>query len=38
VVTTNQAAIWAVLRAFKSADRLPAYGRLLAEVPADPPA
>jgi len=35
VVTTNQASIWAMLRAFKSADRLPAFGRLLAEVPAD---
>jgi maleate cis-trans isomerase len=35
VVTTNQASLWAMLRAFNSADRLPAYGRLLAEVPAD---
>jgi maleate isomerase len=35
VVTTNQASFWAVLRAFKSADRLPAYGRLLADLPAD---
>src|SRR5262249_23535297 len=35
VVTTNQASFWAMLRAFKSADRLPAFGRLLAEVPAD---
>ena len=35
VVTTNQASIWAMLRAFNSADRLPAFGRLLAEVPAD---
>ena len=35
VVTTNQASIWAMLRAFTSADRLPAFGRLLAEVPAD---
>ena len=35
VVTTNQASIWAMLRAFKSANRLPAFGRLLAEVPAD---
>src|SRR5213592_609335 len=34
VVTTNQASIWAMLRAFKSADRLPAFGRLLADVPA----
>jgi maleate cis-trans isomerase len=31
VVTTNQASIWAMLRAFNSADRLPAFGRLLAE-------
>ena len=31
VVTTNQASIWAILRAFNSADRLPAFGRLLAE-------
>src|SRR2546425_12010272 len=35
VVTTNQASFWAMLRAFKSADRLPAFGRLLAELPAD---
>jgi maleate cis-trans isomerase len=35
VVTTNQASFWAVLRAFKSADRVPAFGRLLAELPAD---
>jgi arylmalonate decarboxylase len=35
VVTTNQASFWAMLRAFKSADRLPAFGRLLAEVPSD---
>src|SRR5438067_13595260 len=35
VVTTNQASFWAVLRAFDSADRLPGFGRLLAEVPAD---
>jgi maleate cis-trans isomerase len=34
VVTTNQASIWAMLRAFGSAERLPAFGRLLAEVPA----
>src|SRR4030095_16133864 len=33
VVTTNQASIWAMLRAFNSADRLPAFGRLLAEAP-----
>ena len=35
VVTTNQASFWAMLRAFKSEERLPAFGRLLAEVPAD---
>jgi maleate cis-trans isomerase len=35
VVTTNQASIWAMLRAFDAADRLPAFGRLLAEVPPD---
>jgi maleate cis-trans isomerase len=35
VVTTNQASVWAMLRAFNSADRLPTFGRLLAEVPAD---
>src|SRR5262245_60670192 len=35
VVTTNQASFWAVLRAFASADRLPDFGRLLAEVPAE---
>jgi maleate isomerase len=35
VVTTNQASIWAMQRAFNSADRLPAFGRLLAEMPAD---
>ena len=35
VVTTNQASFWAVLRAFDSADRLPTFGRLLAELPAD---
>jgi len=34
VVTTNQASIWAMLRVFDSADRLPAFGRLLAELPA----
>jgi arylmalonate decarboxylase len=36
VVTTNQASFWAMLRAFDSADRLAALGRLLAELPADP--
>jgi len=35
VVTTNQASFWAMLRAFKSSDRLPGFGRLLAEVPAE---
>ena len=35
VITTNQASIWAMLRAFDSADRLPAFGRLLAELPGD---
>jgi maleate cis-trans isomerase len=35
VVTTNQASLWAMLRAFDSDDRLPAFGRLLAELPAD---
>ena len=35
VVTTNQASVWAMLRAFNSGDHLPAFGRLLAEVPAD---
>jgi len=35
LVTTNQASIWAMLRAFDSADRLPAFGRLLAAPPAD---
>jgi maleate cis-trans isomerase len=34
VVTTNQASLWAMLRAFKSDDRLPGFGRLLAELPA----
>src|SRR6266571_8259366 len=35
VVTTNQAALWAVRRRLDSSDRLPGLGRLLAEVPAD---
>jgi maleate cis-trans isomerase len=35
VVTTNQASFWAVLRAFQSVERLPAFGRLLGELPAD---
>ena len=33
VVTTNQASFWAMLRGFDSADRVPGFGRLLAEVP-----
>ncbi len=35
VVTTNQASFWAMLRAFQTGDRLSAFGRLLADVPAD---
>jgi maleate isomerase len=35
VVTTNQASLWAMLRAFKSDERLPAFGRLLAELPSE---
>ena len=34
VVTTNQAALWAVLRHFGGSDRIPGLGRLLEEVPA----
>src|SRR5215467_2186372 len=34
VVTTNQASFWAMLRASNTGDRLPTFGRLLAEVPA----
>ena len=34
VVTTNQASFWAMLRTFNTGDRLPTFGRLLAEVPA----
>jgi arylmalonate decarboxylase len=33
VVTTNQASMWAMLRAFESTDRVPGFGRLLAELP-----
>jgi arylmalonate decarboxylase len=33
VVTTNQASFWAMLRAFNTGDRLPTFGRLLAEIP-----
>ena len=36
VVTTNQASFWAMLRAFDTGDRLPTFGRLLAEVPPPP--
>jgi len=32
VVTTNQASFWAMLRHFNTGDRLPTFGRLLAEV------
>jgi maleate cis-trans isomerase len=35
VVTTNQASFWAMLHAVGSADRLKAFGHLLAELPAD---
>jgi maleate cis-trans isomerase len=35
VVTTNQASFWAMLRTFDAADRLPGFGRLLAELPAE---
>jgi len=34
VVTTNQASLWAMLRAFESAERFPAFGCLLADLPA----
>ena len=34
VVTTNQASFWAMLRHFNTGDRVPGFGRLLAEVPA----
>jgi len=34
IVTTNQAAIWAILRAFEPAARLDGIGRLLATLPA----
>ena len=34
VITTNQASFWAMLRAFNTGDRLPTFGRLLADVPA----
>jgi len=35
VITTNQASFWAMLRAFNTGARLPTFGRLLADVPAD---
>src|SRR5215813_13014218 len=35
VVTTNQASFWAMLRAFGGDDRVPGFGRLLADIPAD---
>ena len=35
VVTTNQASMWAMLRALDSAACVPGFGRLLAELPAD---
>ena len=35
VVTTNQASFWAMLRAFKSTEGVPGFGRLLAELPAE---
>jgi maleate cis-trans isomerase len=34
VVTTNQASFWAMLHALGGGDRVPGFGRLLAEVPA----
>jgi maleate cis-trans isomerase len=33
VVTTNQASFWAMLRTFNTGDRIPTFGRLLAQVP-----
>ena len=33
VVTTNQASFWAMLRTLGAGDRVPTFGRLLAEVP-----
>jgi maleate cis-trans isomerase len=33
VVTTNQASFWAMLRALGTGDRLPTFGRLLADLP-----
>src|SRR5246500_2080657 len=34
VVTTNQASFWAMLQMLKTGDRIPGFGRLLAEAPA----
>jgi maleate cis-trans isomerase len=34
VVTTNGASLWAMLRLLGTGDRIPGYGRLLAEAPA----
>jgi maleate cis-trans isomerase len=34
VITTNQASFWAMLRHFNTGDRIPGFGRLLAEAPA----
>jgi maleate isomerase len=34
IVTTNQASFWAMLRAFDAGERIPGFGRLLAEAPA----
>jgi hypothetical protein len=33
-VTTNQASFWAALTMLGTGDKIPGYGRLLAEVPA----
>jgi arylmalonate decarboxylase len=35
IVTTNQASFWAMLTMLKTGDKIPGYGRLLAEAPAD---
>ena len=34
VVTTNQASFWAMLQMLKTGDRVPGFGRLLADAPA----
>jgi maleate isomerase len=36
VVTTNQASLWAMLQMLKTGDRIPGFGRLLAEAPPPP--